>query len=186
MHNFQVKTQGHRPGAPLIACQCLLPVCLSIRPSWKITWSVSRPGPGTQSPRPGWLSLSRSGRFRIRPSSAGCPCPAWPCRYPAWPCRPGNARAFPEGRTAVSSFVPPARCAVSSTRQGLLPVLDLWILPCPHSMRSSAGFSIDCTGSMHMSPLAPRRGAAIDFRNGGAHALEWMRRTRGRRALRRP
>ena len=43
-----------------------------------------------------------------------------------------------------------------------------------------------CTGSIHMSHLAPRRGAAIDFRNGGAHALEWMRRTRGRHALQRP
>ena len=47
--------------------------------------------------------------------------------------------------------------------------------------------SEDCKNHhYHTSPLAPRRGAAIDFRNGGAHALEWMRRTRGRHALRRP
>ena len=48
------------------------------------------------------------------------------------------------------------------------------------------GIISNCTGSMHMSLLAPRRGAATDFRNRGVQALEWMRRTRGRHALWRP
>ncbi len=49
-----------------------------------------RPGPETQSLRPGRLLLPRSGRSRIRPSSAGCPCRAWPCRSSSWPCRPAT------------------------------------------------------------------------------------------------
>ncbi len=71
---------------------------------------------------------------RIRPSGAGCPGRAGPCRYPAWPYRPGNAPAFPEGRTAVSSCVPPARqCA---------PVLhDRQSHSLPYPIRSLRGFS---------------------------------------------